>query len=78
VLILLYNLVEPLLIALSLSVCMQLPMVSGLVYIVIDLLGILPLMLSGSAGHIKCKRFLCAFMLLITLASLSVKGYYYY
>lgn len=47
VLIIMYNMIEPVLVGLSLSVCLQLPMVTGLSYIAITLLGILPFLLSG-------------------------------
>jgi hypothetical protein len=77
-LILLYNMIEPVLVGSSLSVCLQLPMVSGLGFIVLTLVGIVPLLLSGKRAAIKCKSYLAIFMGLVAVVSLGTKGYYYY
>lgn len=76
-LILLYNMIEPVLVGLSLSVSLQLPMVTGLGYIAITLLGIVPFLLSGKRTQIKCKKYLAVFMGIVAIVALGVKGYYY-
>jgi hypothetical protein len=76
-LILLYHIIEPLLVGCSLTVCLQLPMISGLVYIVATLCGIVPFLLTAERSKIKWKRFLSIFMILIALIALATKSYYY-
>lgn len=51
-LIVLYHVIEPFLVGCSLSACLQLPMISGFVYIVVTLLGIVPILLTKEIGKI--------------------------
>lgn len=76
-LILLYHIIEPLLVGCSLTVCLQLPMISGLIYIAATLCGIIPFLLTAERTKIKWKRFLSLFMILIAIAALATKGYFY-
>ena len=76
-LILLYHIIEPLLVGCSLTVCLQLPMISGLVFIAATLCGLLPFLLSAERSKIKWKRFLSIFMTLIALIALATKSYFY-
>lgn len=76
-LIILYHIIEPLLVGCSLTVCLQLPMISGLIYIVATLCGIIPFLLTAQRSKIKWKRFLSLFMILIAIIALATKGYFY-
>lgn len=76
--ILFYNLAEPLIVATSLSVCLQLPMISGLVYLLITLIGIVPNLLNPNELPIRAKSILAIIMGLISLAAIATKSYFYH
>ena len=61
-----YHFIEPILLAFAMAICLQLPTLSTLVYILIMFLAMLPLLLSANQTNIKMKWFLCCLMILIT------------
>jgi len=63
--IVMYNFIEPFLLATAMAICLQLPTLSTLVYTLIMFMGILPLVLSSNQTNIKFKWFLCCLMVIL-------------
>lgn len=65
--IVMYHFIEPMLLALAMACCTQLPTLSTLVYVLVMFMGLLPLVLSSNQTNIKFKGFLCCLMLVLAL-----------
>lgn len=70
----LYHIIEPALLAFAISICLQLPTLSTLLYSVLMFLGILPLILSANQTNIKFKWFLCILMIIMAVPLAVWKG----
>ena len=66
-----YHFIEPILLATAMALCLQLPTLSTLIYVIIMFLGNLPLVLSHNTTNIKFKWFMC-FMMLVSAVPLFI------
>ena len=66
--IIIYNFIEPILLATAMASCLQLPTLSTLLYTLLMFLGMLPLVLSINQTNIKFKQFLCCLMVVVALS----------
>lgn len=76
--IIVYNTIEPILVASSLSICFQLCMLSSAVYLAITMIGIFPFILSEKRGHVKCKQILSACIAGLDILAICFKAFFYH
>ena len=73
-----YHAFEPLVVATSLAVCLQIPSLTTLFYVLLIILTLLPLTLTSSVLKIKVKIFLNVLMLLLAVAFTTLKSYIFF
>ena len=69
-----YNLMEPILVALSFSAALEISNLSNLIYVLVDVLVFLPLLLSDKANHIKVKKIGIWVKISIALIAITLKA----